>query len=458
MKSFKKKLLRHLLLILILINASSCEKLVTVQGPANAVDSQVLFSSEVGFESALRGMYMDMSAGNLTLMSGGPSVYLSLYADDLIPRSTAVNYQAFYGNNVLSSSSVVSIFWNTAYYGIYRSNLMLESLENATFLTTQKRNNYKAQALFMRALYHFYLKELFGEVPLVLSSNYLVNSNVGRTDLNTINQQIILDLENAVTLIDKESRTDKSFIDYYTIHTFLARIYLYSNKFDKAILSCDTVINSGRFVLEPLNNVFKIGSKEIIWNLTNEYRNVAEARSFVPSSPTTAPLFYLSPTILNAFDNHDKRKDAWIKEVKVSNTIYNYVTKYNNRNNGIPVTEYQVMFRLAEMYLVRSEAYIRAGKIKESLIDLNQIRKRAGLDQLNSVEEKELLQLVVDERQREFFCEWGHRWFDLRRLQLVDYILKPMKVGYKPHNALLPLPFSQIQRNKNLKQNEGYDE
>src|SRR5690606_3187774 len=106
---------------------------------------------------------------NLGLTSGGLSTYMSLASDDLSSTSASSFYQTFLQNSVLSSNSVVSNFWNQAYRGIYRANLVLEKIDGASFIPESRRNDYKGQALFVRAFYYFYLVQLFDDVPLALS-------------------------------------------------------------------------------------------------------------------------------------------------------------------------------------------------------------------------------------------------------------------------------------------------
>lgn len=385
-----------------------------MSSPANAVDSKILFSTESGYEGAIRGMYQNMLMLNLGLTNGGLSLYMSLAADDLIPRSTGVNYQAFYQNSLLSSNSVVSGFWALSYEGIYRANILLENLESSDILNSEMAADIKGQALFVRAFYYFYLWQLYGDVPLVLDTDYRKNATMPRTDETLVIEQIIGDLTEAAKLITKEGREDKATPDYYAVHALLARINLFIGDYRSAESACNIVLDGDSFILDEVDKVFKTGSREVIWQLTNEYRNVAEARSFVPANTTNLPLFYLSDGLLSIFDEDDTRKSRWINANVIDNVDYFYPFKYQNRENT-PITEYYVVLRAAEIYLVRAEARNRLEDYEGALNDLNSVRARAGLEGKEGLHREQIDILIERERRRELFAEWGHRWFDLKR-------------------------------------------
>ena len=92
--------------------------------------------------------------------------------------------------------------------------------------------------------------------------------------------------------------------------------------------------------------------------------------------------------------------------------------------------------------------------------DLNVIRQRAGLTNTTATGQQAILNAILHERQVEFFTEWGHRWFDLKRTGNVNAVMSvvtPQKGGIWNANwALYPIPISEITLNPNLKQNPGY--
>src|SRR5699024_9402333 len=118
--------------------------------------------------------------------------------------------------------------------------------------------------------------------------------------------------------------------------------------------------------------------------------------------------------------------------------------------------EYSMVLRLAELYLIRAEAYAKRDSPQLALDDLNSIRNRAGLVDWTIAEVSDIEQMVLDERRRELFSEWGHRWLDLRRFGKIDEVLGQKKPTWQPHAKLLPIPEQDILRNHFLTQNPGY--
>jgi hypothetical protein len=63
---------------------------------------------------------------------------------------------------------------------------------------------------------------------------------------------------------------------------------------------------------------------------------------------------------------------------------------------------------------------------------------------------------LKQERRIELFCEWGHRWLDLKRMGDVDAVMGPLKSGWSATDALYPIPQSQVLNDPNMTQNPGY--
>ncbi len=114
-----------------------------------------------------------------------------------------------------------------------------------------------------------------------------------------------------------------------------------------------------------------------------------------------------------------------------------------------------MVLRLSEQYLIRAEARAHLSNLTGSIDDLNIIRSRAGLTDLpSSLDEVAITAAIAQEKRIEFFAEWGHRWFDLKRTNTVDSIMTiatPLKNGnstWQTHQQLYPIPFREIQRDR----------
>jgi hypothetical protein len=130
--------------------------------------------------------------------------------------------------------------------------------------------------------------------------------------------------------------------------------------------------------------------------------------------------------------------------------------KYREQFTGASV-EYSIVLRLAEMYLIRSEARLAQGDLIGALEDLNHVRNTAGLPDVGAGTDAEILAAILRERRVEFFTEHGHRFFDLKRLGMLGQVLSGVKPGWQAADALLPIPENDLRLNPNLSpQNPGY--
>ena len=116
--------------------------------------------------------------------------------------------------------------------------------------------------------------------------------------------------------------------------------------------------------------------------------------------------------------------------------------------------------RLAEQYLIRAEARAEQDKLIVSMEDVNKIRQRSNLSAINildsDLDQDEVITIILEERRKELFTEWGHRWFDLKRRRKADPILSSKKPHWEDTDVLYPIPEDELLKNPNLIQNPGY--
>jgi hypothetical protein len=162
---------------------------------------------------------------------------------------------------------------------------------------------------------------------------------------------------------------------------------------------------------------------------------------------------------MQAFEQNDRRKDAWLLPNPLSTQQRFCPFKYKEGGNNGSGAEYYMVLRLAEQYLIRAEARARQNKltgINGAVPDINSIRIRAGLTPTSATTQQGLLDAVAQERRIELFVEWGHRWMDLKRTGKASAVLSPIKQYWDETDTLYPIPFSEIQLNPNMTQNQNY--
>src|SRR5690606_22566439 len=143
-----------------------------------------------------------------------------------------------------------------------------------------------------------------------------------------------------------------------------------------------------------------------------------------------------------------------------------YPTKYKDNRSADGITEYSMVMRLAEQYLIRAEARARQDKLTDAVegvgnsaeSDLNAVRTRAGLAGTDADTKSSMLLAIEDERLRELYTEWGHRWLDLKRTNRTTAVLEPLKPGWNETKELFPIPAIQFINDPAMEgqQNPGY--
>jgi starch-binding outer membrane protein, SusD/RagB family len=119
-----------------------------------------------------------------------------------------------------------------------------------------------------------------------------------------------------------------------------------------------------------------------------------------------------------------------------------------------------VVYRLADIYLMRAEAEYNIGDMADALADFNIVRSRAysGDATKNWAMADMTPDNILAERGREL------AWEDVRRTDLIRFGKYTQARSYPPkdadaadnHTLILPIPQTQLSTNTNLKQNPGY--
>lgn len=434
-----------LIVTLVLFLFSSCNKLVDVGPKKNSLTPEAVFSDSVTVNSALIALYAQGGAysGSLTYLNG-------LYSDEL----TNPSYPQYQGNALNSADRSAGTIWQESYANIYKANAIIEGVQKSATLSSVAKLQAMAEAKFFRAFCHFYLVNIFGNIPLITTTDLAVTGRQPQTSALSVYQQMINDLSDAAANLPADySRSSGSRVrvNQFAARALLARVYLYNKDYQNALIQSGLVIGSSNYGLSSdLNSVFLANSNEAIWQYDSSIVGYpAIAQNFVPSAGAQ-PQFIVSSQLLNSFENGDVRKISWIG----TSAGFPYPSKYFALSGG---RQFDVVLRLSEQYLIRSEARAQLNDITGAQSDLNIIRKRAGLANTSAADKATLLLAIEQERRVELFCEWGHRFLDLKRTGRLDAVLGAEKPGvWKSNAALFPIPAIEIGKNNNLVQNPGY--
>lgn len=473
--------------------ASSCKNWLEVPTPATSINAGNVFSSDGSAISAVTLIYAQMSSNTLSNYPSNVSnsaLGTGLRGDELVYHFKGVGaLEQHYTNMLISDPTTTGATympWVNTYNLIFSANAAIESLGVENKLTEKVRLQLLGESHFQRAYLYFYLVNLYGAVPLVLSTDPKVNETLPRTDEATVYAQIVTDLNEAVNLLGEEY-ADKDLLgvtnervrpNRWAALALLARTYLYKKEYALAEQAAEKVLSqTGRFSLLAPDQVFLANSKETIWALQpvrkigSQFVNAGESVIFDLTSSGAVPRgfgslhhSYLSDMVYSQFETDDVRKTAWvgIYHETVTGKSYPFAAKYKTVTSAT-IREYSVVIRLAELYLIRSEARLKQNNVSGAREDLNAIRRRAGLGNITSDDQTVVMQALIRERKSELFTEGCHRWFDMIRLGIIDEVMTPLTpvksdslATWDPDQKLLPVPENELRRNPNLIQNPGY--
>lgn len=185
-------------------------------------------------------------------------------------------------------------------------------------------------------------------------------------------------------------------------------------------------------------------------------------KQFVLADPTKGG----SPMEAMAFIRNSEGWNSyfWRKWIPTGN-LDGYWGEYNRTPYEFP------LIRLGDVILMLAEAYNETGELDKAVVEVNKIRARVGMPGLNdgapwlAVNDKDsMAERIRRERAFELAGE-GQRYWDLRRWGLLDQSVKNATDifgdlmytrTYQPRHELWPIPLVEMERNRNLTQNEGW--
>lgn len=453
------------------LTQTSCEDFVDVDLPDNRIVSETVFTNDETANSAVIGIYNELFKADFSNGDFSSVTMLGELAADNF-QTTVINnaMREFENNDLLINNPYNLNLWSSAYKIIYMCNSVIDGLNTFQGVSEKTKHKLIAEAQFVRAFVYFYLLNLYGDVPLIQTTDYRKNALASRNSITEVYELIIDDLESSIVVLDTAfDNSERLRANKFTAIALLARVYLFLEDWEKAESLSTQVINSSKnyTLLNNLDEVFLANSKEAIWQISPAGRGALslttnEARIFVITGPppNSQQPVALTTDFLNAFYKEDLRLQHWIGEFNAENQIYYYPFKYKNNRSEAKIIEYSMVMRLAEQYLIRAEARAQQGKLTDAITDLDKIRNRANLQLISNnapnIDKETLLDSIIIERNRELFSEWGHRLLDLKRTGTASQVLSNKKSSWQDSDLLFPIPEDEINKNPNLTQTNGY--
>lgn len=456
-----KYFMRHFLQLfgfgLLLLTTHSCSKLIEVGSPKNQLTTDKVFADSLSAISALGNIYFKL-ANNL---NSNYNKQLSLYTDEF---SFTATDEEFYNGQISPNNGTNSNIWNYFYEIIYSCNDILEKLDLTNSLKPRMKSQMINEAKFVRAFCYYHLFILYEHIPLIIETNVDKNRIALQADSTEVFTLIVSDLiEVKKELPIEYPSSDRTRANKWSASALLAQVYLYQQRWQEALDEADAILSSGLYTpISEINEVFLASSKETILQLWRKDGFISDATILIPSSNTVVPRYLIAESLHALFEKDDLRQSNWLGvnnvEMDGVSQAYTFPYKYKNRSGSHSAPEYLKVLRASEQYLIRAEAKAHLGDISGAILDLNIIRKRAGVPEEEAgLEKQTCLELIYRERQIELFNEWAKRFIDLKRTGKLNTVMTTHKVSWKNGvSERLPIPFSELIYNPNLIQNEGY--
>ena len=418
---------------------------------------------------------------------------LTWYMDDDIDGVSSYSYTdvynacrdiftwQYYMYQSLKDANVTDATYENYYEKIMVCNVIIDDIEMSVG-TESQINMVLGEALTLRAYYYLQLVNIFATpyndsrstpdqrlgVSLVTKSE-IRDEGIARSSVADVYKQITADIERAVSLLDQNKTNNGVYrINYVSAHLIASRIYLYMEEWDKVIEHATQAL---------------AGAPDLVYLPTYAYTNVnypTNSTNPVVSSSFPETIFVfgsmpgrmgfmgtpvcLSTDLVSSFSEPNDSRNGMYFKVTASGYIY----PYQEYKHGVAERGY--VWRTAELYLNRAEAYMEKYKAgaaecgQLAVNDLNKLRENRFTNYSNYTlsTADDLENLCKLERRRELFME-GHRWFDLRRYgmpriehtwvsengQRTTYVLQEKDPGYT-----LPISQDVLDRNSKLVQNE----
>lgn len=395
------------------------------------------------------------------------------------------------GARMLDLEAGTADLWGPWYQVIMSAQTVLDYVD-VVDMHKERRNFYRGQAYFFKALAYFDLIRRWGDC--ILQEEGINWSPVGKTPWPLVCDYAIEMAEKAANILppfDKlknssgDAMMSKSTPCKDAAYALLAHLcawkaggkyfaaevnrnYNEIELWNKAERACTHIIESSLYRLvstpeEVCASVLVGNSVEGIYEtVMKDYFNEVGKRVFslgtdyvgYPVRPEYSPgvvqdftFRIFTTSVRKMYPGADTRKYAYFYNLDEMDAMDKNITggfayPYKERSANITVTgtkkkfasfnANRIWWRLSDIYLLRAECRARlGGDLKEGAIeDLNTIRKRAGADLYRGSEDNGDLQMTVfREREKELLME-GYRYYDIIRNGL-NYVRIFLEGGYK---------------------------
>ncbi|MBE6215990.1 MAG: RagB/SusD family nutrient uptake outer membrane protein, partial [Bacteroidales bacterium] len=344
-----------LLIVLALGVMTSCEKFFSLT-PNYEVPVDNLYQTAQDFDIAVVGCYAKLQ--------GQVNYYTELCeyrSDNMFLSAPTAGTQDRYDIDQFkdnASNGILEEAWANFNNGVYRCNMVLDRIDGADFDEALK-NQYKGEAMFIRALTYFNMYRIWGGVPTTRKVVTVAESlTIGRSSDDEMYNFIAGDLEDIVEGAWLPASYSGAGVGRVTIgaaKALLAKVYLTFGKHQEAVSLLQSMIGSYE-LLDNIADVFDVANennKEIIFSVRFNKEVPGEGHGAWFSIANLSDDSGRTDILDNLYENNDARKSL-IEYKKVDGVNAYLMKKFfdqrdaTNKNYGND----QIILRYADVLLM----------------------------------------------------------------------------------------------------------
>ena len=498
MQSKAKKYVPVIAILFTFLFVTGCEDWLQVEPDQGLIITEYWKSRE-DVEATLMAAYR-----NFALMDESLFLYGEIRGDMVrAGNNVRLADDRILDNNITPDNQLCQ--WAAFYKVIHHCNLVLEHsdgvMEADPNFTQVTLKAFKAEALFLRSLAYFYLVRIYKDVPLVLQSSETDNVDffLEKTEGPVVLDTLVNQLETARTFMPRNRdygtpAANRGRATYGAINALLADIHLWSFDYDECLEAIANIeAQQQYFLMSPgdyfdiyypgnsLEGIFELQLDKSInlnnstWPLTYNTKrfNVSDYALELLNPELSNEIIRGNASICVDYDFHNNKNAEFIWKYCGSNPDGRSVRPSSeNRSANF------VIYRYADILLMKAEAFSQTNRYDEALAVINEIRTRASMPVINTLVNTPTAfeDQIMEERAKELAYE-GKRWFDLLRMgrrnnyarkeDLIEIMIRNVPATQKrilatrlvdPMGWYLPIYEEELERNKALVQNPYYQQ
>lgn len=492
----------------------SCQDKLNISNP-NQITVNNYWKSSADAVSGINAVYSTLHRGAI---SRWMMFYFIIRADEGRSQSPDTRIVNNIDNFTITDYNYENAYgiWDDNYIGIFRANQVLTYVPGID-MDVNLKNRILGEAEFMRGMFYYFLAELWGNVPIMLTPSTPADKPATSPQAD-VWAQVVKDLTDASNKlpVNYQNSDDVGRATKGAALALLAKAYMQQRRFSDALTPLQWLVTGdGKNVYDLMTNyrdnflITSENNKESVfeWQFAENLSETTDNDIATPDQNYGSSIAqFFAPPGIGWSDGEAQRWPVYefLREQTTTNTrdprlaatflydstdvngpaatlIYGqtFLQRYGTNNRRIwfrkflndhwkNVEGYRSpnnyrFIRYADVLLMYAECLNETGSTAQAYQYVDRVRQRAGLARLTDTQPGLSSQNFRNQLKHERITELtgeGHRWEDLARWGDLSPNLASRDPGFQNFvvgkSELLPIPQAEIDINPNIKQNPGY--